>query len=86
MYEHEDERKLLSPKYQELGKEYALAKMVDKMEEFLLGSIRDKEEQIDLPTVCPSKKDHRRKKKLFKMLVKSGAITQEEADQVLKRR
>lgn len=86
MYEHEDERKRLSPKYQELGKEYALAKMVDKMEEFLLGSIRDKEEDIDLPTVCPSLKDHRRKKKLFKMLVKSGAITQEEADQVLKRR
>ena len=86
MIEHEEERKKLSPQYESLGKEYGLAKMVGKMEAFLLGSIEDQQKGIDLPTLYPSRKDAKRKKKLFKMLVDAGSISQEEADRVLNAR
>ena len=74
MYEHEERRKELSELYQKKGKEYALPLMVDKLENMFFLAVEEKKNGQDLPTLFPSKKDEKRKKKMFERLVKEGII------------
>lgn len=67
--EHEDVRKQQAAEYEALGKEYALDRMVDKMEAFLAGAIEDNEKGINFK---PNRRDLRKIRKLFAKLKKDG--------------
>ena len=76
MYEHEEERKELSKRYQLKGKEYALPIMVDKLEAMFFLAVEEKRKGQDLPTLYPSKADEKKKRKLFENLLKNGFISE----------
>ena len=76
MYEHEEERKELSKRYQLKGKEYALPIMVDKLEAMFFLAVEEKQKGQDLPTLYPSKVDEKKKRKLFENLLKNGFISE----------
>lgn len=71
LYENEAYRLSMIDKYVELGKQYALSNMVDKMEEFLFEAVKEKQEGREL---TPKKKDLRKIRRIFKKLYKEGYI------------
>ena len=73
-YEHPEEKKELSKKYIAYSKEFELPIEVERMEKMLLSAIEDKKEGKDIPTLYPRKKDEKKKKKIFKRLLKQGVI------------
>lgn len=73
-YENPEERDRLSKEYVEYAKSFALSNQVDKMEEFVQAAVEDKKKGEDIPTLYPRKKDIRRSRKIFKKLLKAGAI------------
>ncbi len=73
-YEHPEEKKELSKKYIAYSKEFELPIEVERMEKMLLSAIEDKKEGKGIPTLYPRKKDEKKKKKIFKRLLKQGVI------------
>ena len=73
-FEHPEERKALSQKYQELAKSYAIPLQVDKFEEFFEEAIKIKKEGRDPADLKMKLSDKRRRKNIFKRMLKKGAI------------
>lgn len=72
--EHPAEKIDLSKKYISYSKQFALPLQVNRMEEMLYQAIEEKKTNQDIPTLYPRKKDERKKKKIFKRLLKQGVI------------
>lgn len=64
----------IRPSYIEEGKQYALKRMVDKMEQMFLDAIEDKANGRDLPTQYPRMKDVRKQKRIMRALYEEGLI------------
>ena len=73
-YEHPIEKKDLSKKYIAYSKEFGLPIEVERMEKMFLSAIEDKKEGKDTQTLYPRKKDEKKKKRIFKRLLKKGVI------------
>ena len=72
--EHPLARQKLSFKYQKEGEAYHLDNMVDLMERMFAKAVEDHQEGNDIPQVRVRKKDVRKKRHIFKRLVKQGVI------------
>ncbi|MDY6392371.1 MAG: glycosyltransferase [Bacilli bacterium] len=74
--EHPKEREKLSKAYEREGNSYHLARMVEKMEQMFSSAIEDHKAGLDVNQNRVRKKDERKKKKIFKKLLKSGVISE----------
>ena len=74
--EHPAEHDRLSKAYAEEGGAYHLEKMVDKMEVMFQEAIADYRDGLDVRPLIHRARDYRKKKKIFKKLIKKGVIDQ----------
>lgn len=73
---HPKEREKLSKAYEKEGATYHLARMVEKTEEMFAQAIEDHKAGLDINQNRVRKKDERKKRKIFKKLLKQGVISE----------
>jgi len=71
---HKEEREALAKEYVNHAKEYALPKMADEMEKMFSEAIDEAKRGDTLPIKMPRNKDIRKSRRIFKRLIKQGAI------------
>ena len=72
--EHPLARQKLSLKYQEHAKNYHLERMVDAMEQMFQKAVEDHRDGNDIPQIRVRRKDERKKKSIFRKLMKEGIV------------
>lgn len=73
---HPSERQGLSEAYQQEGESFHLERMVAKMEEMFALAVEDHKKGLDINQNRVRRKDEKKKKKIFKKLLKAGVIDQ----------
>lgn len=74
LIEHPETAKELKVAYSLSAPRFALSRQVQAMEDMFLAAVEDKKKGLDLPSSKPLKRDCKRQKKIFKKLLKAGAI------------